>query len=69
MAILKELIEKSRDIGEYELEENYQKMLDDFVISGRIPNELLIKASQPSTKVNGDGTIEKEINIEDIFLR
>ena len=67
MAILKELIEKSRDIGEYELEENYQKMLDDFVRSGRIPNELLIKASQSSTKVNGDGTIEKEINLDEIF--
>lgn len=67
VAILKELIEKSRDIGEYELEENYQKMLDDFVRSGRIPNELLIKASQSSTKVNGDGTIEKEINLDEIF--
>ncbi|WP_448516535.1 vWA domain-containing protein [Pseudothermotoga sp.] len=57
-SILEELIEKTRELGEIQLEERCLKMKEDYIARGIISNEDLIRLGNESTKVNGDGTMD-----------
>lgn len=58
VSIIDELIDRTKELGETELESHYTEMKKDYAEKGIIPNELLIKASNSSTKVNGEGTLD-----------
>ncbi|ODN30767.1 vWA domain-containing protein [Fervidobacterium thailandense] len=63
VGILQELSARAYELNDYELANHYEKMRDDLLKKGVISNEMLIKASNSSTKVNGEGLIEE---VEDI---
>ncbi|WGS65185.1 vWA domain-containing protein [Marinitoga aeolica] len=64
---LDEIIERAEEIGEDEIAENYRKIKEQYIITKNIPNDLLIAASNSSTKINDEGFITDEEDLDSLY--
>ncbi|KAF2956648.1 vWA domain-containing protein [Marinitoga sp. 38H-ov] len=62
-----EIIERLEEIGEEEIAENYRKIKENYIKTKNIPNNLLIAASNSSTKINDEGFITEDDNLEELY--
>lgn len=62
LKVLDEIIETAQDIGEDEIAANYKNIRESYIASRNIPRNLLITASNSSTKINDEGYIEESID-------
>jgi len=67
VGILQEISARAYELNDYELADHYEKMRDELLKKGVISNEMLIKASNHTTKVNGEGLIDEVEDITKVF--
>lgn len=72
LKVLDSIIEKAEEIAEYEISEKYKNIKENYKHTRNIPNDLLIAASNSSTKINDEGYLgndDEEIDkiMDEIF--
>ncbi|MEJ5258327.1 MAG: VWA domain-containing protein [Fervidobacterium sp.] len=66
--LINEIIKKADEIGDYNLKEMYENMLEELIRTGKISQKYLIVASNQTTRINNQAVgSNQEVNVDEIF--